>query len=240
MACGIRRSREKTVDMNTNFFEDYERELLVVNVLMTKDATCTYVFNHHRDVAAYRTHLMILELKLMNELVEFFPCGVIGKEYRQMLVPHLLTIRNQFQQKKNGRITRPDLICRKNNGIWVIPSDALQKRVLPFLQVQWESLNRIRTFIGEDDRFPDYPYRFVGKTSEVTHFCVALCACRKLEGISGKINLPQLVKDTCRLLNIKVPDRPDLLVERVFNCKNRFLNLDRFCRKYKEEVQKGN
>ena len=176
----------------------------------------------------------------MNELVEFFPCGVIGKEYRQMLVPHLLTIRNQFQQKKNGRITRPDLICRKNNGIWVIPSDALQKRVLPFLQVQWESLNRIRTFIGEDDRFPDYPYRFVGKTSEVTHFCVALCACRKLEGISGKINLPQLVKDTCRLLNIKVPDRPDLLVERVFNCKNRFLNLDRFCRKYKEEVQKGN
>ena len=147
MACGIRRSREKTVDMNTNFFEDYERELLVVNVLMTKDATCTYVFNHHRDVAAYRTHLMILELKLMNELVEFFPCGVIGKEYRQMLVPHLLTIRNQFQQKKNGRITRPDLICRKNNGIWVIPSDALQKRVLPFLQVQWESLNRIRTFI---------------------------------------------------------------------------------------------
>ena len=44
MACGIRRSREKTVDMNTNFFEDYERELLVVNVLMTKDATCTYVF----------------------------------------------------------------------------------------------------------------------------------------------------------------------------------------------------
>ena len=93
---------------------------------------------------------------------------------------------------------------------------------------------------GEDDCFPDYPYRFVGKTSEVTHFCVALCACRKLEGVSGKINLPQLVKDTCRLLNIKVPDRPDLLVERVFNCKNRFLNLDRFCRKYKEEVQKGN
>ena len=36
MACGIRRSREKTVDMNTNFFEDYERELLVVNVLMTR------------------------------------------------------------------------------------------------------------------------------------------------------------------------------------------------------------
>ena len=103
MACGIRRSREKTVDMNTNFFEDYERELLVVNVLMTKDATCTYVFNHHRDVAAYRTHLMILELKLMNELVEFFPCGVIGKEYRQMLVPHLLTIRNQFQQKDQTR-----------------------------------------------------------------------------------------------------------------------------------------
>ena len=36
MACGIRRSREKTVDMNTNFFEDYERELLVVNVLIRR------------------------------------------------------------------------------------------------------------------------------------------------------------------------------------------------------------
>ena len=104
MACGIRCSREKTVDMNTNFFEDYERELLVVNVLMTKDATCTYVFNHHRDVSAYRTHLMILELKLMNELVEFFPCGVIGKEYRQMLVPHLLDVyKRQHHVKRHAQ-----------------------------------------------------------------------------------------------------------------------------------------
>lgn len=226
--------------METKFFEDYERELLVGNILVTNDKLCACYFNNYRELAVYCYHLAVLELKLMNELIGFFPCGIISNGYRRMLEPQLLVIKQCFHQEDDGTVTRADLISRSGDGERVVLTRSQQKCVSAYVQVQWESLSRVLAFIGEDDRFFNFPYRFAGKDSELIHYCEMLYTCKKVVGISGKMDLRQFIVSVFHLLHRKVPGRVDLLLNRIFTCKNRMLHFDKFRKKYKDEILKGN
>ena len=226
--------------METKFFEEYERELVVGNILVTNDKLCACYFNNYREIAVYGYHLAVLELKLMNELIGIFPCGVISSGYRRMLEPQLLVIKRLFHEEDDGTVTRSDLIFRSGSGERVVLSRTQQKCVSAYVQVQWESLSRILVFIGEDDRFLNFPYFFTGKISELIHYCEALYTCQKVVGVSGEMDLRQFIESVFHLLHRKVPGRIDLLLERIFTSKNRMLHFDKFRKKYRDEILKGN
>lgn len=225
--------------MNIKLIEDYLNELIVVSVRLLDDESGEFSFNGCGCVAAYFCRLICLELRFWDALYSESFTGGVNTMVKGVLFECFAWVKPCFKKRKDGCVTRAELTYLSAGNKKIDLSLKLREKLSPYLRVQLGSIGRMEKLLHDGSPCLNFPYAFPGKDARLVQFCVAVYACDYVTGISDEKGLCDFVVSVFRLLNKKVPSRPDLLVKRVFGNKNRLRFLEVWKKDYMTNILKG-